>query len=91
MGIIITQFEDTPNPNAMKCWLDRPVSERPQSFRSAEAAAEHPWVGRLFDEAGITNVLLCGEWMTVNKPASARWPAVKKKVQRVLTEVEPVG
>lgn len=88
MGITVTEFEDTPNPNAMKCWLDQPVSDRPCSFRSSDAAADHPIAARLFAEAGVTNVLLCGDWLTISKPAKAKWPAVKKKVQQVLSTVE---
>ena len=88
MGVQVTEFEDTPNPNAMKCWVDVPLSESPLSFFNAEAAADHPLAARLFDEAGVTNVLILGEWLTVCKTPKARWPAVKKKVSAVLASYE---
>ncbi|MFK7959477.1 MAG: NifU N-terminal domain-containing protein [Phycisphaerales bacterium] len=82
----VTEFEDTPNPNAMKCWLDAPISDGPQSFRDAASAAAHPVVAALFDRAGVTCVLLLGNWLTVNKPPSARWPKVKTAVKAVLAD-----
>jgi hypothetical protein len=84
----ITEFETTPNPNALKCWLDRPISEGPRSFLNAEMAAEHPIAAALFAEAGVTSVLFGGDWLTVNKPAEAKWPAIKEKVRRVLARAE---
>lgn len=84
MGWTITEFESTPNPNALKCWLDRPISDRPRSFLNASMAAADPVAHALFTEAGAVCVLMNGEWITVNKPADADWRAVKKKVQDVL-------
>ena len=86
MPIRITEFEPTPNPNALKCWLDQPVSQGVKSFLNAEMAAAHPLAARLFDEAGLTTLLLNGDWMTINKPAEAKWPTVKKRVQAVLDD-----
>lgn len=84
----VTEFEDTPNPNAMKCWLDGAISDGPRSFRDAASAADHPIARALFERAGVTSVLLLGDWLTVNKKPSARWPAVKKAVASVLAEAE---
>ena len=85
MPFTITRYEATPNPNALKCWLDRPISETPRSFLNAEMAGEDPLAATLFDEAGLTCLLLNGEWMTINKPADADWNAVKKRVEAVLS------
>jgi hypothetical protein len=84
MGYRVTEFESTPNPNAVKCWLDRPISDRPRSFLNAEAAADDPLADALFRRAGATTVLFNGDWVTVNKPPEADWAAVKKAVRRVL-------
>lgn len=86
MSFTITKFESTPNPNAVKCWLDRPISDRPRSFFNADMAKEDQIAAALFAQAGITNVLFNGDWLTVNKPPDADWPAVKAKVKRVLKE-----
>lgn len=80
----VTEFESTPNPNAVKCWLDRPISDRPRSFFNAQMAAEDPVAAALFADAGITNILFNGDWLTVNKPPDADWTSTKAKVKRVL-------
>ena len=84
MPFEVLEFEPTPNPNAVKCWLDRPISAEPRSFYTVELAAGDPIASAHFTQAGVTNVLFNGEWITVNKPADADWNAVKASVQRVL-------
>jgi hypothetical protein len=87
----IESFEDTPNPNALKCWLDRPISDGPVSFRcpaDAEDPAADPRLAavarELFARAGLTSVLFLGDWVSVNKPPEARWRTVRKRVGDVL-------
>lgn len=82
----VTDFEPTPNPNAVKCWLDRPISSGPRSFLNAQMAGDDPIAAALFTQAGVTTVLFNGDWVTVNKPAEADWSSVKAKVKRVLKE-----
>lgn len=84
MPYTVTEFESTPNPNAVKCWLDRPVSQGPRSFLNAQAAAGDAIAAALFSEAGATTVLFNGDWLTVNKPADADWAGVKAKIKRVM-------
>ncbi len=84
MPFTIVRFEDTPNPNAMKCWLDRPISAGPRSFRDAASAAADPIAHALFRDAEATSVLFCDDWLTVNKPPAARWPSIKARITRVL-------
>ncbi len=82
------RFEDTPNPNAVKCWLDAPIEGAPRSYFSADEAADPergtPLAAALFAVPGVTNLLLMGDWMTVSKAASADWKAVKAGVQQAL-------
>jgi hypothetical protein len=87
MPFEVVEFENTPNPNAVKCWLDHPISDQPRSFYTVELAAGDPIAAALFAQAGVTNVLFNGAWMTVNKPADADWNAVKANVRRVLKDV----
>jgi hypothetical protein len=86
MPYIITEFESTPNPNAVKCWLNKPISEGPRSFLRPEMAAVDPIAAALFSEAGVTTVLFNGDWLTVNKPPDAEWSTVKAKIKRVLSK-----
>jgi hypothetical protein len=88
MPFLVTRFESTPNPNAMKCWVDRPISSAPRSFLNAAAAANDPIARALFADAGATTVLFNGEWLTVNKPPDIDWASVKPKIKRVLAMAE---
>lgn len=84
MGYRVTRFEPTPNPNAVKCVLDRPMPDTPRSFFSPEQAARDPLAAALFALPGVTNVLIHSEWITVNKSPQAKWPAIRAGVERVL-------
>ncbi len=83
----VTEFQPTPNPNALKCVLDAAVSDRPRSFRSAadlgDPAAE-PLAAALFALPGVAGLLICDNWVTVNKAPDAAWPALKPAISRVL-------
>lgn len=85
----VTKFESTPNPNAMKCWLDHPISEEPRSFLNREMAKEDLLALNLFDKAQATCVLFHGEWLTVNKLPEQDWPPVKRRIREVLAQERP--
>ena len=87
MPFDVTQVQPTPNPNAVKFVLDRPISDRPVSFLSAEQATGHPIAQQLFAIGGVTSVLLLGDFVTINKDASAAWPTIKRRVKQVLSQV----
>lgn len=84
MPFTIVRYETTPNPNALKCILDRPISAGPRSFLNAAMAAGDPLAAALFREAPITTLLMNGGWMTINKKPDVEWRSVKPKVERVL-------
>lgn len=86
MPYTVTEFESTPNPNAVKCWLDRPISDKPRSFLNAQMAADDAIAYALFTQVGVTTVLFNGDWVTVNKPPHAPWNTIKTGVKRVLKE-----
>ncbi len=87
MAFRVTEIQTTPNPNAVKFVLNRPISEGSVSFLQAEQAQDHPVARRLFAIEGVSSLLLLGDFITVNKAASANWPAIKRRVQQVLSEV----
>ena len=86
MPYVVTEFESTPNPNAVKCWLDRPISEGPRSFLNAQMAAADPIASALFAQAGAVTVLFNGDWVTVNKSPDADGAKIKASVKRILKE-----
>ena len=87
MPFRVTEVQPTPNPNAAKFMLDRPISDGPVSFLSRDQADGHPIARAMFAIPGVTSVLLLGDFVTVNKSAEASWPQMKRKVQQVLAEV----
>lgn len=83
----VIRYEETPNPNALKCILDRPISAHPRSFRGPESAGDDEAARALFSVKGVAVILMNGDWMTVNKTPEASWKSVKAGVERVLGEM----
>ncbi len=84
MPFVIREFQATPNPNAMKFVLDKPVSDHPMSFLNPAAAENHALARQLFAITGVTSVLLLGDFVTINKSSGAKWADIKRNVQHVL-------
>jgi hypothetical protein len=88
MPYAVRKFQATPNPNAVKCVLDRRVGPGVRSYFRAEEAAGDPLGAGLFGVGGVTNVLINGDWITVSKSPEAEWGLVKAGIERVLREAE---
>lgn len=84
----ITSFEETPNPNAIKCVLDASPTDRPRSYFNAESAAGDPLASALFAVEGVTNVLIHQGWISVCKAPDAPWKRIKAAVTRVLADAD---
>ena len=87
MAFRVVEVQPTPNPNALKFLLDRPISEQPTSFLSPDAADGHSVATRLFAIPGVSSLLLLGDFVTVNKTPEASWADIRDRVRRVLSEV----
>lgn len=86
-GYNVREFQETPNPAALKCVLDRPVDaiDAPmRSYRSAAAAAADPLASRLFAVPGVANVLIADTWVTVGKADSVTWKTLKPAIVKAL-------
>ena len=83
----IIRFEATPNPNAVKCILDRPVSDRPRSFLNPAAAGDDPVAATLFAIGGIRNILINEDWISVNKLDETDWAKLKPALKRAVREL----
>ena len=84
MPLRVVRYETTPNPNALKVWLDARISEVPRSFLTRQAASGDGLAEALFDEAGATTLLFFGDWLTFNKDPDETWPKVKRRIEAVL-------
>lgn len=83
----VTEFQSTPNPNAVKCVLDRAIRDPGAgsvAWRSAGAASGDPTAAAIFGIPGVNNLLINADWITVGKAPEADWKAIKQEVKRVL-------
>jgi len=85
VAFTVSEIQPTPNPNAAKFILDRPISEQPTSFFDATSAEGHPVASRLFAIPGVSSLLLLGDFITVNKRPEAKWSDINRKVEQVLS------
>ena len=77
--------QGTPNPNAAKFTLNRIVAAQGTTYRDA-ASAEAEWVKTLFGIAGVTQVFLLKDFVSVTKAPDADWQVIGPQVERVLKE-----
>ena len=61
----------------------------PRSFRDAASAQADPLADALFAVEGVTNVLINGDWVTVNKTPQAEWKRVKRGIEKALKHTQP--
>jgi len=80
----VREIQPTPNPNAAKFVLDKPISQGPTSFLSASQAVDHPLAAKLFSVEGVSSLLLLGDFITVNKTPDADWKTVSDRVKAIL-------
>jgi len=79
--------EGTPNPNAAKFTLDRPLPvEESRSYFDAEAARGDPLAERLFEIDGVRALLIVENFVTVTKAEEAEWDDLVSRIGPVLRE-----
>ncbi len=80
----VLRYEETPNPNALKCVLDATVAPGPRSHRTRDTATSDPTAQAIFAIDGVTSLLFSEGWMTINKSPATSWKSVKSALERVL-------
>ena len=84
MAYRVLEVQPTPNPNAIKLVLDRPISDAPVSFLTPAAGVGHPLAEQLFAVPGVVGVLLLHDFVTINKSAEAKWASIRPRVKKIL-------
>lgn len=87
MPYAVTEFRDTPNPDALKCMVDRAlpaVGSRVRSYRAASEVGEDGLAAALFAVPGVAGVLIHADWITVSRRDAAPWGPIKSGVTNVL-------
>ncbi len=87
MSFKVIEVQPTPNPNAVKFMLDKPVADRTMSFFNKDAARDHELASKLFEISGVSSLLLLGDFITVNKTPQTKWSQITGKVKKILSGV----
>lgn len=89
----ITEYIETPNPNALKCLLSASPAG-PAGMRSYTRSRPDPAPGEgdplglaLMAIPELESVLIHDGWITVVKAGSAGWPGVKRSVVAALAAI----
>lgn len=91
-GFTVTEFQATPNPNALKCILSRalphePGARTPRSYFNSSDAQTDPLATKFFTLSGVTSILITSEWVTVVKGPEAKWATLKPQISALLASV----
>ena len=92
----ISDIEETPNPNAVKFILRKPVSNGvAKSFSSADQAAADPLAKALFDVGNVVSVFYMDKMITVEKDDSGDWddllPTLAVPIRAAESVASPAG
>jgi Fe-S cluster biogenesis protein NfuA len=93
----VTSIQPTPNPNAFKFLVDRPLAKTGQSLAYAkpEQAQQDVLAQGMFAIPGVETLFFCDNFVTVSMTAAADWRAVAEQVTRMLeshvVDETPVG
>jgi NFU1 iron-sulfur cluster scaffold homolog, mitochondrial len=90
VGYQVTEFQDTPNPNALKCVLDRPLPpfDGLRSYQLPPEPGRDPLAAALFNIPDVVGVFLNPGWVTISKSPDAQWKNIKVGVKKVLSDAD---
>lgn len=82
MAVPDIRVEGTPNPNAAKFVLDRPLlGEGSRSYFDREAARGDPLAERLFEIDGVRALFMVEDFITVTKTEGVAWSEIVAVVE----------
>lgn len=76
--------EPTPNPNALKFTIGKPVGG-PKTYVHGEDA-DDPAARQLLALPGITSVFMTADFVTISKTPEVSWDEIAPRAQRILEE-----
>jgi hypothetical protein len=79
--------QPTPNPNAMKFNLSRPMpGEGSRTFDRPEQAADNPLAQALLGIDGVTSVFMLRDFITLSKDPEADWEVIVPKAVEAMQQ-----
>lgn len=85
---VSVEFQQTPNPDAGKFVVDRPLVEGDgsRSVMSPEEAEGDPLSGAIFEVEDVRSLFYAEDFVTVTKAAGASWERIIPRVSAALRE-----
>lgn len=89
----IVEFQETPNPNALKCVIEGAIPQAGaaggaggglRSYSSPEQAEHDPFARELMAIPGVRSVLIEAGWATLVKMPEARWDGIRARAKKVV-------
>ena len=82
----VQSIQPTPNPNAFKFLVDRPLAKTGQTlaYSAPEQARQDVLAQGMFAIPGVETLFFCDNFVTVSMTAKADWRAVAEQVTRLL-------
>jgi hypothetical protein len=74
----------TPNPNAVRVGLGRPMFPDALNFSSAAQAEGHPLIRSLLEIPGVRGVFCLNDFISITKDPGAEWSALEPRIADVL-------
>lgn len=87
LGYTIRSIESTPNPLARKLIVD-PSPERIVSVFDASKGSDDPLASAILSCAGVTNVLVHTDFVSVCFTKETRWAALKGQISKAIGSVD---
>ena len=81
---LVVRMQGTPNPNAAKVTLNRPVAAQAQTFRDPATAPS--WAASLLAIEGVAQVFALNDFITITKRPEAEWAVIGPAVEQVLSQ-----
>lgn len=90
MAELSVRVEGTPNPNAAKFVLDRPLlGEGSRSYFEPGDAADDPLARRIFEIDGVRALFMVEDFVTVTKRDDVAWSDLVDRVEQAIREALP--
>jgi hypothetical protein len=86
MASVTFEIGTTPNPNSIRVALSEPLFPKARTFTKAKGGQDDALAGKLLGVAGVVQVFMLNNFISINKEAGVDWSSVEPAVARVLQE-----
>ena len=87
----VTSIQPTPNPNAFKFLMDKPMAQpgQTQAYAKPEQAQNDVLAQGMFAVPGVETLFFCDNFVTVSMTGDADWRSVAEQITKLLESHEP--